>query len=99
MKLREFLIGTRRAAAVGNVQAGQRPEAVDAVGESLGLVVRGLQVAPGLGLFADVVVVLVGVEIVGHYMARGIDDAELAAIEGEAVVLFRSEEHTSELQS
>jgi hypothetical protein len=39
VKFRELLIGARRPAAVSNVQAGQRSDAVGAVGETLGLVV------------------------------------------------------------
>ena len=70
VKLGQFLIGARSAAAVGNVQARQRTDAVDAVGKPLGLVVRRLEVAPRLDFLADVVGVVGGIEIVGDDVAR-----------------------------
>src|SRR5580765_9007548 len=88
VKFREFLIGAWGAAAVGKVQAGQRSDAVNAVRKSLGLVVGRLEIAPRLNLFPDVIVVLVGIEIVSDHMTGGIDDAQLAPIEGEAIVFF-----------
>ena len=88
VKFRQFLIGARGPTAVRHVQARQRADAIDAVGKSLGLVVRGLEIAPGLDLFADVVEVLRGVEIVGDHMARGIDDAQLAVVKSEAVIFL-----------
>src|SRR5579864_7367939 len=88
VKLCEFLVGARRAATIGDIQPGQRSDAVDAVGKSLGLVIGGLEITPGLDLFADVVGVLRGVEIVGDDVARGIDDADLAIVKGESVVLL-----------
>src|ERR1700686_2890756 len=88
MKLRQFLVGARRAATVGDIQASQRPNAVDAVGKSLGLVVRRLEIAPGLDLLADEVVVLVRIEVVRDHMARGVNDAYLAVVEGQSIVLL-----------
>src|SRR5579871_2244943 len=94
MEFGEFLIGFGRAAAIGDVHACQRAHAVDAIGESFGLVIGGFQIAPRLDFLADVVKILCRIEIVCDYLPGGVHNAQLAIVKGEAVVfLYDAHKH------
>ena len=88
VELRQFLVGALGSAAVDHVKPRQRSDAVHAVGISLGLVVRGFQVAPAFDLFTEVVEVAGRVQTVGDEIAGCVADAKLAVVEGDASVFL-----------
>ncbi len=79
-ELLELLVGARGPAPVGHVEPGQRSDAVDAVRVAHRLPVGRLEVRPRLHGLADVVVELLGVDLVGQEVAVRVDDAEPAAV-------------------
>src|ERR1022692_4429729 len=88
MKLGKFLVSFRSSAAVGNVQASQRPDAINAVGISLRLVVGGLQIAPRFHLLAEVLEVVAGFERRGNQLAGSVAKSHFAVIESQAAIRF-----------
>ena len=88
VKFGELLVGAWRTASVGDIEARKWADSIDAVGKSFGLVVAGFEITPRFDFFADVIVILRGIEIVGDNVAGGVDDAQLAVVESEAIIFF-----------
>ena len=84
----QLLVGAGRAAAVGDVHARQRADAIHAIGIALGLVVRRLQVSPGFVLLPDVLEIIGGIEPVRDDVASGINDSNATVVESEATVFL-----------
>jgi len=78
----ELLVGAGSAHPVGHVNPSERADAVDAVRITHRLPVGRLEVCPGLGRLADVVVEVVRIDLVGQELAVGIDDSQPAVIVG-----------------
>jgi hypothetical protein len=83
---RQLGVGIGRAAAVGDVETGQRADAVDAVGKADRLEVRRLEVRVGEGRFADVGRVVGRFHLVGDEATFGVDEAQVSVVEPKRAV-------------
>jgi len=83
----ELLLGQGRGDIVAGVQPGQRADPVPAVRLAQGAEIGELHVAPGPGLLADVLEVVLVVDVVEDLAALGVDGPENAVIEVEGAVL------------
>ena len=79
-EMRQLPVGQFGAAAVDQVEPGQRPHPVHAVRVAVRLVVGKFEVGPGLHRLADGVRVVGGVEPVGKQTAVRVDDPHPAVV-------------------
>ena len=83
----ELLLGEGRRDEIAGVQPGQGPDPVPAVLLAEGLEVGELHVAPGPDLLADVLEVVLVVDVVEDLPALGVDGPQDAVVEVERPVL------------
>src|SRR4029077_14524261 len=76
------------ATAIGDVQASQGTDAINSLRISAGLIVGRLQIAPGLGLLANVFRIIRGIEAVCDNFAGGVYDANATIVKGKTAVLL-----------
>ena len=84
--LQEFRVGLGRAAAVCDVEASERTDAIDAVGVADRPVERRLEVGVGQRGFADVGRVIVGLHLVGDDGAVGADEAQVSVVQPQRAI-------------